>query len=136
MRRTGTRDESDKIDVFAAGSAAMSVAEPFLRLAFDFLFEDLYDHAGLARVDRTFAAWLAEADAALHAGWSAARANPDTLATKAEAELLIAVAPHFDRFVAKLFAIEDEWESLFEDHHRLAPLFRVKRKFVQRRAML
>ncbi len=46
------------------------------------------------------------------------------------------MAPHLDRFVARLFAIEEEWQELVEGHHRLAPLFRVKRKFVQRRAML
>ncbi len=68
--------------------------------------------------------------------WLAARADPAALEYKAEAELLIAVAPHLDRFVARLFAIEEEWQELVEGHHRLAPLFRVKRKFVQRRAML
>jgi hypothetical protein len=48
----------------------------------------------------------------------------------------MAVAPHLDRFVAKLFRIEEEWQDLVDGHHALAPLFRVKRKFVQRRAML
>src|SRR5579859_3902009 len=122
MRQAGAQGESDKIDVFAAILPAMSVAEPFLRLAFDFVFEDLHDPAGLARVDRAFAAGLAEADAGLHERWSAARTKPDTLEAKTEAELLIAVAPHLDRFVAKLFGIEEEWEELFEGHHRLAPL--------------
>jgi hypothetical protein len=46
------------------------------------------------------------------------------------------VAPHLDRFVAQLFGIEPEWERLVDAHHELDPLFRVKRKFVQRRAML
>jgi NADPH-dependent glutamate synthase beta subunit-like oxidoreductase/NAD(P)H-flavin reductase len=114
----------------------MSPAVPALRLAFDLAFEDLYDPAGLARVDEAFSAGLAKADAALHERWKAARADPHALAYKAEAELLIAVAPHLDRFVAALFGIEEEWEDLVESHHRLAPLFRVKRKFVQRRAML
>ena len=76
------------------------------------------------------------ADPALRERFDAARADPAKLAPKEEAELLIAVAPHLDRFIAKLFAIEEEWEDLVESHHRLAPLFRVKRKFVQRRAML
>ncbi|HUJ00129.1 MAG TPA: FAD-dependent oxidoreductase [Usitatibacter sp.] len=114
----------------------MSAAEPFLRLAFGLAFEDLYETAGLARIDGAFSNWLRAADAQLHAPWSEARARPESLAHKAEAELLIAVAPHLDRFVAKLFAIEPEWSELVESHHRLAPLFRVKRKFVQRRAML
>jgi len=114
----------------------MSAAEPFLRLAFGLAFEDLYETAGLARLDGAFRDWLRAADENLHAVWSEARSNPEALTYKAEAELLIAVAPHLDRFVAKLFAIEEEWAELVESHHRLAPLFRVKRKFVQRRAML
>jgi NADPH-dependent glutamate synthase beta subunit-like oxidoreductase/NAD(P)H-flavin reductase len=114
----------------------MPPAVPVLNLAFGLGFEDLHDPAGLARVDDAFSTGLAKADAALHERWKAARAGPDALAYKAEAELLIAVAPHLDRFIAALFGIEEEWEELVESHHRLAPLFRVKRKFVQRRAML
>ncbi|HSN22079.1 MAG TPA: pyridine nucleotide-disulfide oxidoreductase, partial [Usitatibacter sp.] len=114
----------------------MSAAEPFLRLGFGLAFEDLYETAGLARVDAQFSSRLREADADLHARWSEARAHPDALPYKAEAELLIAVAPHLDRFVAQLFGIEEPWRDLVESHHRLGPLFRVKRKFVQRRAML
>jgi hypothetical protein len=72
----------------------------------------------------------------LHERYRAARADPSSLDVKAEAELLIAAAPHLDRFVAELFGIVAEWEDLVDAHHELAPLFRVKRKFVQRRAML
>ncbi|HEX3098039.1 MAG TPA: FAD-dependent oxidoreductase [Usitatibacter sp.] len=87
-------------------------------------------------MDEAFSAWLGKADAALHDRWKSARLDPDALPYKTEAELLITVAPHLDRFVAALFGIEEEWHDLVESHHRLAPLFRVKRKFVQRRAML
>src|SRR5438045_2504166 len=114
----------------------MAPPEPALTLDFGLRFEDLLEGEGLARVDERFMRWLAEADGALQARLAAAREAPAPLAYKEEAELLIAVAPHVDRFVAKLFGIEDEWQELFESHHRLAPLFRVKRKFVQRRAML
>ncbi|HET7549354.1 MAG TPA: FAD-dependent oxidoreductase, partial [Usitatibacter sp.] len=114
----------------------MSAAEPFLRLAFGLAFEDLHDAAGLARLDGAFSQALHAGDEGLHARWSAARAAPGALPYKEEAELLIAVAPHLDRFLARLFGIEDEWQALVAGHHRLAPLFRVKRKFVQRRAML
>ncbi|HEX3059479.1 MAG TPA: FAD-dependent oxidoreductase [Usitatibacter sp.] len=104
--------------------------------AFGFSFEDLYDPAALARLDGEFGRWLAAADEGLHSRLSAARANPAALAYKDEADLLIAAAPHLDRFVARLFGIEEEWQDLVDGHHELAPLFRVKRKFVQRRAML
>ena len=115
---------------------AMPAAHPPLALAFGLAFEDLYSRSGLERLDAEFMAALAAADCALRDRFEAARADPAKLATRDEAELLIAIAPHLDRFIAKLFAIEDEWQDLVESHHRLAPLFRVKRKFVQRRAML
>ncbi|MFZ3323240.1 MAG: FAD-dependent oxidoreductase [Usitatibacter sp.] len=114
----------------------MAVATPPLSLAFGLSFDELYSHPGLEKVDGAFAAELSAADPALRERFDAARADPAKLAAKEEADLLIAVAPHLDRFIAKLFAIEEEWEDLVESHHRLAPLFRVKRKFVQRRAML
>jgi NADPH-dependent glutamate synthase beta subunit-like oxidoreductase/NAD(P)H-flavin reductase len=107
-----------------------------LSLAFDLDFQDLYRRHGLEKLDSHFLAALKAADAALCERLTAARADPDVLAYKEEADLLMAVAPHLDRFVARLFDIEEAWQELFESHHRLAPLFRVKRKFVQRRAML
>ena len=114
----------------------MSATAPSLDLSFGCTFEDLHQRAGLEKVDAAFSRALGEADGTLHARWLAARLAPATLEYKLEAELLIAVAPHLDRFVATLFGIEEEWQDLVESHHRLAPLFRVKRKFVQRRAML
>jgi NADPH-dependent glutamate synthase beta subunit-like oxidoreductase/NAD(P)H-flavin reductase len=111
-------------------------ASPALALDFGLAFEDLYRREGLARVDREFLAALREADGPLHDRLVAARDAGAALPYKEEAELLIAAAPHLDRFIAKLFGIEEEWAELVESHHRLAPLFRVKRKFVQRRAML
>src|SRR5258708_5814474 len=114
----------------------MPVSAPLLSLAFGLSFADLHDPEGLARLGREFDSWLGQADAALAERLRTGRADPSALPYKDEADLLIAVAPHFDRFVARLFAIEDEWQELVESHHRLAPLFRVKRKFVQRRAML
>jgi len=111
-------------------------ASPALALAFGLAFEDLYRRDGLERIDQAFYAQLRESDAALHQRYDDARKGQSDLPYKEEAELLIAVAPHLDRFVARLFGIEDEWAELVESHHRLAPLFRVKRKFVQRRAML
>ena len=115
---------------------SMAAATPPLSLAFGLAFDDLYSRPGLEKVDAEFVAALGAADPALSERLVAARADPSTLATREEADFLIAVAPHLDRFIAKLFAIEEEWQDLVDGHHRLAPLFRVKRKFVQRRAML
>jgi hypothetical protein len=99
-------------------------------------FADLYSRAGLERVDAYFVDALRAFDAALAERFLAARAAPASLPYKEEADLLIEVAPALDEFVAELFGIESEWQALVDAHHRLAPLFRVKRKFVQRRAML
>src|SRR5690349_25135823 len=105
-------------------------------LAYGLQFPDLYRREGLVRIDAAFDAALQGEDAALHARYRDARSDPSALEYKAEAELLIAVAPHLDRFMAGLFGIVPEWEQLVDAHHDLSPLFRVKRKFVQRRAML
>ena len=77
-----------------------------LNLRFNLHFEDLYARDGLARVDQAFLRVLAEADTALRDRLAAARASPDALAAKAESDLLIALAPQLDDFLAQLFAIE------------------------------
>ncbi|MGQ0654624.1 MAG: FAD-dependent oxidoreductase, partial [Betaproteobacteria bacterium] len=57
------------------------------------------------------------------------------LSGKAESELLIALSPHLEDFIARLFRIEAEAAALAERHNELAPLYSVKRLFVQRRAL-
>jgi NADPH-dependent glutamate synthase beta subunit-like oxidoreductase/NAD(P)H-flavin reductase len=98
-------------------------------------FTDLYEHDGLRRVDALFLQRLLECDAALHAALIEARTQPDALAPKQESELLIALAPHVDDYVAWLFGIEREVAALSARHLELAPIFGVKRNFVQRKAM-
>jgi NADPH-dependent glutamate synthase beta subunit-like oxidoreductase len=98
-------------------------------------FVDLYEHDGLQRVDARFLQRLAEADAALCDSLVQARADSGALAPKQESELLIALAPHVDDYVAWLFGIEREAAALSARHHELAPLYGVKRNFVQRKAM-
>jgi NADPH-dependent glutamate synthase beta subunit-like oxidoreductase/NAD(P)H-flavin reductase len=107
-----------------------------LPLAFGARFEDLYDTGGLARLDTQFLAFLASRDGALHSRLAAARAAPESLSVKDEAELLLAVAPVLDDFVVELFGIGAAMDLLVAAHTECEPLFRVKRKFVQRRAML
>src|SRR6185503_4507454 len=99
-------------------------------LGFDIAFQDLYERDGLLRVDAAFAEFL---EPALRERLHKARAAPP--ATKDESELLIALAPHLEDFLAKLFGIEREAAALAARHNELAPLWSVKRQFVQRRAM-
>ncbi|HEY3564076.1 MAG TPA: pyridine nucleotide-disulfide oxidoreductase, partial [Casimicrobiaceae bacterium] len=106
-----------------------------LRLAHGLAFSDLYSVEGAARIDRHFVARLAQADAALAARLAAARSEPTTLGAKDESQLLIEIAPHLEDFLADLFGIGVAVQALEAQHHELAPLFVVKRQFVQRRAM-
>ncbi|MBK7660811.1 MAG: FAD-dependent oxidoreductase [Betaproteobacteria bacterium] len=112
------------------------IAPEKLVLAHGFSFEALHDSTGLARLDTRFLEALGDADAALRDRLIAARAAPEPLAAKDEADLLMAVAPLLEDFVAELFGIQADVDRLTAAHTDREPLFRVKRKFVQRRAML
>ncbi|HSS46610.1 MAG TPA: hypothetical protein VLL03_04245, partial [Burkholderiales bacterium] len=109
--------------------------ETALKLRHGLSFEDLYRRDGLLRLDAAFLNFLGETDAALRQRIEVGRANPAALAKKEESELLIAVAPHLDDFIADLFGIESEVQKLSARHHELAPLYSCKRLFVQRKAM-
>jgi len=102
---------------------------------FGLSFEDLYSIAGLARIDAAFASHLGEAESALRARLDAARADPASLGRLGESELLIALAPHVEDFLAELFAIEPEVATLQAAQRELAPLFACKRQVVQRKAL-
>jgi len=104
-----------------------------MQLAFGIRFKDLYERAGLLRVDHAFLAFLGEIDGALRDRLIAAREKAP--GGKEESDLLVALAPHVDDFIARLFGIEAEAQALAERHNALAPLWSVKRLFVQRRAL-
>ena len=106
-----------------------------LRLAFGLRFDDLYRREGLTRLDGHWCGFLRDADAALAERLDAARATPPA-DPKAEAALLIELAPSLEAFVARLFGIEAEVGALRDRHLALEPLFRAKWKFVKRRALL
>jgi len=86
-------------------------------------------------VDELFVEHLQQVDAGLHERLIAARGTPDSIHGKAESALLLDLAPHLDDFLGWLFGIEDEVKTLAAKHHELAPLYRIKRLFVQRKAM-
>ena len=86
-----------------------------MQLAFGLGFNDLYERAGLLRVDAAFLSFLGGVDAALRDRVVAARKMP--LAGKDESDLLVALAPHVEDFVAKLFGIEDEARALAARHN-------------------
>ena len=106
-----------------------------LTLGFGLTFEDLYRRDGLVRLDQAFVAWLKDVDLPLFDRLMIARAAPEDIPAKDESELLIEAAPHLEDFVGRLFGIEAELAALQARHDALAPLYRVKRLFVQRRAV-
>jgi NADPH-dependent glutamate synthase beta subunit-like oxidoreductase/NAD(P)H-flavin reductase len=106
-----------------------------LTLDFGLSFRDLYDRTSLIRLDGAFLEFLARADSTLRDRLEAARRDPGLLSARDESELLLALAPHLDPFVGRLFGIESAVQALSRRHHELAPLYQVKRLFVQRRAM-
>jgi NADPH-dependent glutamate synthase beta subunit-like oxidoreductase/NAD(P)H-flavin reductase len=98
-------------------------------------FADLYERDGLIRLDRAFVAHLGAVDQGLNDRLMAARAAPDALDRKAESDLLVDLAPHLEDFIGELFGIAPAVRELQARHDRLAPLYSVKRLFVQRRAV-
>ena len=112
-----------------------------LNLAYGLSFADLHERDGLVRLDAAFLDFLAAADAKLKPRLLAARENPRSasatpaaLDAKAESALILEIAPQLDDFLAELFGIQAEFRALAARHHELAPLYAVKRQFVQRRA--
>ena len=105
-----------------------------MKLGFGLDFAALYKRDGLEKVDDAFLAELAASDIGLWARLNDARREPARLDAKAESQLLLDLAPHTDDFLGKLFGISAEVSALAERHHELAPLFEVKRQFVQRAA--
>jgi NADPH-dependent glutamate synthase beta subunit-like oxidoreductase/NAD(P)H-flavin reductase len=98
-------------------------------------FGDLYDRDGLVRLDHAFVTHLAEADVGLHNRLMAARRVPEAVKHLDESNLLVDLAPYLEDFIGALFGIEAEVQGLQASHHELAPLYSVKRLFVQRRAV-
>ena len=98
-------------------------------------FADLYRRDGLVRLDGVFLRYLAQRDSSLRQELLAARSAAAALTAKQESQLLLALAPHLDAFLAWLFGIEAEVQALSEAHHARTPLYTVKRLFVQRKAM-
>ncbi len=98
-------------------------------------FADLYDREGLVHLDRAFVAHLATAAIGLHDRLMTARRDPDAIERSDESDLLVDLAPYLEDFLGEFFGIGAEVRQLQARHHELAPLYSVKRLFVQRRAV-
>jgi NADPH-dependent glutamate synthase beta subunit-like oxidoreductase/NAD(P)H-flavin reductase len=98
-------------------------------------FADLHHRDGLVALDAAFIAHLAAGEVALHDRLVTARRDPVALAAKDESDLLVDLAPHLEDFLGELFGIGAAVRKLQARHDALAPLYTVKRLFVQRRAV-
>ena len=98
-------------------------------------FADLYSRDGLIVVDAAFQRALGAADEELAQRLVSSRTNPGDVTKKDESALILEMGPHLDRFIATLFDIDAAVDALTERHVELAPLYMVKRQFVQRRAV-
>ena len=106
-----------------------------LLLPFGLTFDDLYTRDGLVKLDGLFRASLQQGAPALAERLATARQEPPAPHTKSGSELIIELAPYVEDFIGELFGIESEIARLQLRHSDLAPLYAVKRKFVQRKAL-
>src|SRR5689334_13376169 len=106
-----------------------------LDLRFGLSFEDLYHPQGLARLDEMFLEQLHAANPALAQRLLDARVNPSALARKQQSDLIVELAPHVEDFIGELFGISGDLRALQAKHHNLAPIYALKRRFVQKKAI-
>ena len=105
-----------------------------MNLRYGIAFSQLYERGGLLALDRLFLQELGTASPELLEQLRQAREQPESLTALQESTLLIALGPHLENFIAGLFGIEDALAALETAHHELAPLYIMKRQFVQRAA--
>lgn len=109
--------------------------ESTLAVQYGFAFEDLYDYRALARLDEVFLSELEAAAPSIHSRVSLARQDPTTFGRKEISQLIIQAAPYLEDFIGRLFGIDREVRELQSRHSELAPIYFIKRRFVQRKAL-
>ena len=101
-----------------------------------FTFADLHKQARLHALYDRFCADVAAMDPEFWREWDAYRQAPDAPRTPvALSNLLVRMAPHVSRFVARLFGVEADVEAMVAATRAEDPLFRFKIDFVRRRAL-
>jgi len=111
-------------------------AQPTLRLGLaGFVYEDLHRPEKLLELFVMFDAELLRDEPAAHAGLLAWRADPDGLDVGKASEAILAAAPHVERFVARLFGVEDAMRRKSEEIRYDDPVFAFKRDFAKKRVL-
>jgi NADPH-dependent glutamate synthase beta subunit-like oxidoreductase/NAD(P)H-flavin reductase len=108
---------------------------PDTRLGFDTTLASLATREGMIALDKHFLARLEVADPALHTALLTARATPESLDARSEGELVVALGPVLDDFLAELFGLRAEADAAAAATAALDPVHAAKRLFVQRQAV-
>src|ERR1700742_134978 len=85
-------------------TSSMGLLARKCELGFSLDFADLYSRAGLEKLDDSFLTHLSEVDEILAQRLLAARCAPPAPAHE-ESELLLALSPHVEDFLGRLFGI-------------------------------
>jgi len=100
-----------------------------------FSFEDLHSSQRLRDLDAHFLDELRRETPDLCATLEEARRDPEAVSPFALSELLVAVAPRFSAFLARLFPIEEGWRAQMDRAEAESVLGRFKRDFLLRRVV-
>src|SRR5690348_13565638 len=103
-------------------------------LGFGVTFYDLGQQEGLIRLDRSFLDWLVSQAPSEHADLISKRASPERLTAKEESDLIVALGPYVDAFLAELFGVAKETALIAARTRELDVIHTCKRLFVQRQA--
>ena len=113
----------------------MSVASSSLGVP-GYTFADLHDPERLSSLYERFCEEVAAADPEFWRDWDAYRRAPDAPRPPlALSNLLIGMAPHVSRFVARLFDVDAPATAITDSTRDQDDLFRFKVDFVRRRAL-
>jgi NADPH-dependent glutamate synthase beta subunit-like oxidoreductase/NAD(P)H-flavin reductase len=100
-----------------------------------FTFADLHQPARLHALYELYCDEVRRLEPELWAQWEGHRRNPGALGAVARSNLIVAIAPHVSRFLARLFSVGPEVEAMADQTRAYDDLFRFKIDFVRRRAL-
>ena len=101
-----------------------------------YTFGDLHEPERLASLYERFCEGVQAADPAFWSEWDAYRSAPDAPRPPlVQSTLLVRMAPHVSAFLARLFQVGPQVETLAQATHAQDDLFRFKIDFVRRRAL-
>jgi NADPH-dependent glutamate synthase beta subunit-like oxidoreductase/NAD(P)H-flavin reductase len=103
-----------------------------IQLGFGLRIEDLYNNAFLPKLDALFLMELEASEPTLAQRLLEVRSNPSALDRRQSSDLILEIVPYFEDFIGNLFLISREIGEVQARHTGLAPIYAVKRKFVQR----